>query len=171
MAVISGPGVLLQEDFAAATIDSTKWLTSNRGFEPTGAGTFTVAQSAGALEISGSVDQDFWPGASLKTAKSYVATKEVNLSFEVDRVLLEPAGTGGRTGVYITTGDRSKYVFLSQNSEGNTNWQVNVNPATSTGINPTGAGFVLGAFSTLTDTGRHRLKLLADGETVEVFLD
>jgi hypothetical protein len=170
-AVISGPGVLLQDDFASATIDSLKWQTSNQGFEATGAGTFTVAQNAGALEINGSVDTDFWPGASLKTAKSYVATKEVNLAFEVDRVSLEQVGTGGRTGVFITTGDRSKYVFLSQNSEGNTNWQVNVNPATSTGINPTGAGFVLAPFSTIRDVGRHRIKLVADGESVEVFLD
>src|SRR6266496_3631956 len=77
VAVISGPGVLLQEDFAAATIDSTKWQTSNRGFEATGTGTFTVAQNAGALEINGGVDTEFWPGASLKTTKSYVATKEV----------------------------------------------------------------------------------------------
>jgi hypothetical protein len=171
VAVISGPGVLLQEDFAAATIDSTKWQTSNRGFEATGAGTFTVAQTAGALEINGTVDTDFWPGASLKTAKSYVATKEVNLAIEVDRVLLEPVGSGARSGVFITTGDRSKYVFFSQNSEGNTNWQVNVNPATSTGINPTGGGFVPPAFSTVTDLASHRVRLVADGETVEVFLD
>jgi len=171
VAVISGPGVLLEENFAAATIDSAKWQTSSQGFEATGTGTFTVLQTAGALEINGSVDTDFWPGASLKTAKSYVATKEVNLAFEVDRVLLEQTGTGGRTGVYITTGDRSKYVFLSHNSEGNANWRLNVNPATSTGITPTGAGFVLAAFSTVIDTGRHRMKLQADGETVEVFLD
>ena len=45
-------------------------------------------QNAGALEISGSVDTEFWPGASLKTTKSYVATKEVNLAFETDRVNL-----------------------------------------------------------------------------------
>src|SRR5207247_1602779 len=138
-----------------------------QGFEATGTGTFTVAQNAGALEINGTVDTDYWPGASLKTAKSYVATKEVNLAIEVDRVLLEPVGSGGRAGVFITTGDRSKYVFFSQNSEGNTNWQVNVNPATSTGINPTGGGFVLPAFSTVTDLASHRVRLVADGETVE----
>jgi hypothetical protein len=171
VAVISGAGVLLQEDFAAASIDPAKWRTNAQGFEATGTGTFTVTQTGGALEINGSVDADFWPGASLKTLGSYVATKEVNLSFEVDRVLLEHASTGARSGVYITTGDRSKYLFLSQNTEGSANWQLNINPATSTGINPTGAGFVPSAFSTVTDLGRHRIKLVADGETVEVFLD
>jgi hypothetical protein len=171
VAVISGPGLLLEENFAAATIDSGKWQISNQGFEATGMGTFTVAPNAGQLEINGSVDTDFWPGASLKTVRSFVATKEVNLAFEVDRVSLEQVGTGGRAGVYITTGDRSKYVFLSHNTEGNANWQLNVNPATSTGINPTGGGFILGPFSTVTDLGRHRIKLVADGETVEVFLD
>jgi len=48
---------------------------------------------------------------------------------------------------------------------------VNVNPATSTGINPTGGGFVPPAFSAVTDLARHRVRLVADGETVEVFLD
>jgi len=171
VAVISGTGVLLEENFAAGSIDTGKWQTNAQGFEATGSGTFTVAQTGGALEVSGGVDVDFWPGASLKTAGSYVATREVNLSFEVDRVLLEQAGTGGRAGVFITTGNRSRYLFFSQNTEGSANWQVNVNPATSTGINPTGAGFVPAAFSTITDLGRHRIKLVADGETVEVFLD
>ncbi|MCI0534970.1 MAG: hypothetical protein L0Z50_07065, partial [Verrucomicrobiales bacterium] len=163
-AVISGPGVVLEEDFASATIDNTKWQTSTQGFE-TGTGTFTVAASGGTLQITGATDTDFWPGASLKTAKSYVATRDLNLVFEVDRVSIEQIGTAGRTGVFITTADRSRYVFFSQNV-GENNWQVNVNPGTPTG-NPAG----LAAFAALTDVGRNRIKLVADGQTVEVFLD
>jgi hypothetical protein len=163
-AVISGPGVVLQEDFAATTVDNTKWQTSTQGFE-TGTGTSTVSQTAGALQITGAADADFWPGASLKTAKSYVATRDLNLAFEVDRVSIEQVGTAGRTGVYITTADRSEFVFFSQNV-GENNWQVNVNPGSPTG-NPAG----LAAFAAVTDTGKHRMKLVADGQTVEVFLD
>ena len=164
VAVIAGPSLLVQDDFAAATIDPTKWQTSTVGLE-TGTGTFTVAQNAGVLEISGSADADFWPGASLKTAKSYVATKEVNLSVEVDRVSIEQAGTAGRTGVFLTTADRSRYVFFSQDA-GENNWEVNVNPGTPTGNQP-----ALPAFAGVTDTTNHRIKLVADGETVEVFAE
>src|SRR5206468_3200247 len=105
----------VQDDFAGATIDTAKWQTSNAPFE-TGTGTFAVTQTGGALDISGSTDTDAWPGASLKTAKSYVATKDLNLSFEVDRVSIEQAGAGARTAVFITTGDRSRFVYFAQNA-------------------------------------------------------
>jgi hypothetical protein len=164
VAVISGPAVLLQEDFASTTIDTAKWQTSNRGFE-TGTGTFTVAPNAGALEINGTAETDFWPGASLKTAKNYLAVKDLNLSFEVDRVSIDQAGTAGRTGVFITTDDRSKFVFFAQNV-GETGWEVNVNPGS-----PTGSGAAIAAFAGVTDTGSHKMKLVADGSNVEVFLD
>jgi hypothetical protein len=163
-AVISGPGVVLEESFTSTTIPAAEWQTSMQGFE-TGTGPFTVAATGGTLQISGSAEADFWPGASLKTVKSYIATKELNLVFEVDRVSIEQIGTAGRTGVFITTADRSQYVFFSQNV-GENNWQVNVNPGTPTG-NPAG----LPAFAALTDVGRNRMKLVADGQTVEVFLD
>ena len=164
VAVISNPGVVLQEDFAAATLDTSKWQVSKRSFE-VGTGTYDVAVKGGALEISGVGMDNYWGGASLKTAKSYVATKELNLVFEMDRVLIEQVGTAGRTGIFITTDDRSKYVLFSQNV-GENNWQVNVNPG-----NPTGGGTTLTAFSGVTDTAKHRMKLVADGQTVEVFLD
>ncbi len=163
-AVISGPGVVLEENFAANTIDNTKWQTSTNGFE-TGTGAYTVTQTGGTLQISGTTDADFWPGASLKTAKTYVATRDLNLSFEVDRVSLAQDGTAGRSGVFITTADRSKFVFFGQNV-GENNWEVNVNPGSATG-----SGTAVTAFADVTDTGSHKLKLVADGKTVEVFLD
>jgi hypothetical protein len=164
-AVISGPGVVLTENFAAATIDNTKWQTSLRPFE-VGTGTFTVTQAGGELNISGTTETDAWAGASLKTAKSYVATKELILEVEVDRVSNEQVGSAGRTGVFLTTGDRSRYVFFGHNL-GENGWQVNVNPGT-----PIGNVGNIPAFDALdTDTGRHRMKLIADGSTVEVFLD
>ena len=168
VAVISGPGPILQEDFASTTIDATKWKTSQQSFEAGSTGTFEVAAKGGQLDISGVATGDgtlYWPGASLKTVKSYVATKELNLAFEVDRVLIEQPGTAARTGVFITTDDRSKYVFFSQDA-GENNWQVNVNPGT-----PTGNQAAIQAFAAITDTGKHRIRMVADGQTVEVFLD
>lgn len=165
VAVISGPGVALDENFTGNTIDTAKWQKSTQGFEATGAGTYDVSQSGGTLVIAGTTDTSFWAGASLKTVKSFVATKELNLQFDVDRVSLDQAGSAGRTGVYITTADRSKFVFLGQNV-GENNWQVNVNPG-----NPTGGGTTLGVFSDKTAVGLNHLQLVADGSTVEVFLD
>ncbi|PYI79802.1 MAG: hypothetical protein DME26_22770, partial [Verrucomicrobia bacterium] len=99
-------------------------------------------------------------------AKSYVATKDLNLVVEVDRVSIEQAGVAGRTGVFLATGDRSRFVFFGQNVSGN-GWHVNVNPG-----NPTGAGSILPVFDSLdADAGLHKMKLVADGSTVEVFLD
>ena len=163
VAVISGPGIQLEENFAGA-IAPAKWQVSTAGFE-TGTGTYTVAANNGMLEISGTTDVDFWPGASLKSVNSFVATPDLLLSVEVDRVLIDQFGTAGRTGLYLTTADRTKFVFLGQNV-GENNWHVNVNPGS-----PTGAGTALGGFAAITDTGNHRLRLVANGETVEVFVD
>jgi len=164
VAVISGPGVLLTENFSSA-IDSGKWQTSAAGFE-TGTGTFTVNATGGVLEITGTTDTDWWAGSSIKTVQSFVATPDLNLSVEVDRVMVNHTATAARTGVFLTTSDRSRFVFFGHNL-GETGWQVNVNPG-----NPTGSGTALSAFSGLNeDQGSHRLKLVADGENVEVFLD
>ncbi|MDA1278004.1 MAG: hypothetical protein O2960_28750, partial [Verrucomicrobia bacterium] len=165
VAVISGPALLLEENFAGANIDSSKWKVSNQSFEAAGVGTFAVTQAGGTLNIEGFTDADFWGGGSLKTANSYLATKDLNLVFEMDRVFMDQVGTAGRTGVFITTDDRSKFVFFSQNV-GQNNWQVNVNPGTSTG-----QGTTLSAFAGVTDLDKHRMKMVADGKTVEVFLD
>lgn len=170
IAVISGPGVQLSEDFSGAAINTTRWVVSNRGFE-TGTGTFTVAQVGGQLVIDGitsSEDPNYWAGATLKSVNSYVATKDVSLSVEVDRVSLAQIGTAGRSGVYLTTGDRSRFVYFGQNTENN--WQVNVNPGS-----PAGGGTAIAAFGAatdaLSDAGAHRIKMVADGSFVEVFLD
>ncbi len=163
VAVISGPMLALEENFAGAAVDATKWQASNVGFE-TGSGVYNVTQTGGALEIEGQTDTDFWPGASLKTVKSYVATRDLNLVVEVDRVAVDLSGTAGRTGVYLTNADRSRYLHFSQNfGELGNGWQVNPGSI--------GDGTNLGALDALdADQGRHRMRLVANGQTVEVFV-
>lgn len=170
--VVEGPGVRLEENFAASTINTARWQVNNQGFEA-GQGEFEVVQTGGQLRISGYVNVGYWPGATLKTVQSFTATKDLPLEFEMDRVSIDPTGywgltdsTGARTGVLITTDNRSQYVFFGQNM-GETGWQVNVNPG-----NPTGSGTALTVFADQNPSrGQHRLRLVADGEMVEVFLD
>ncbi len=169
--VVPGPGVRLTDEFTSGTIDAAKWVRNDAGFE-TGSGTFDVTQTGGQLQISGIIDvAAYWGGASLKTVNEYIATPDLPLLFDMDRVSVdnlyfETPATGARTGVFITTADRSQFVFFGQDL-GETGWEVNVNPG-----NPTGSGTALAAFSALaTDQGNHHLKLVADGSTVEVFLD
>ncbi len=167
VAVVSDPGVLLEEDFAGGSINNSRWTTSNQGFG-NGEGAFNVEQDGGQLKISGFSDTDTWAGASLKSANSYLATEDLNLVFEVDRVAIDQFGSAGRTGVFITNDDRSRFVFFSQQVEDNDNafWRVNVNPGS-----PGGGGTVLTAFTAMEDLGEHNMRLVADGSSVEVFLD
>jgi len=167
VAVVSDPGIRLEEDFEGGAIDSSNWTTSNQGFG-TGTGSFEPNQGGGTLTINGIVDTDDWAGASLKTANSYLATSDLHLSFEVDRISIDQFGTAGRAGVFISNSDRSEFVFFSQEVDENDNaqWRVNVNPGS-----PTGGGTVINAFADMEDLGEHRIKLLADGSEVEVFLD
>jgi len=173
--VVPGPGVRLTDDFSAGTLDTAKWEINDAPFE-TGVGTFEVAQSGGTLNVSGTLDQTaYWDGASARTVGEFIATKDLSLSFEVDRVSVaneymdlgpEYTASAVRTGVFITTADRSQFVFFGQDL-GETGWQVNVNPG-----NPTGSGTAIAAFAGLaSDKGNHRLKLVATGSEVEVFLD
>jgi hypothetical protein len=86
---------------------------------------------------------------------------------QVDRLSIDPSiSTAARTGIYLSTSDRSQFIFFGQNY-GETGWQVNLNPGS-----PTGSGIALSAFNALAqDTGPHRLKIIADGDVAEVFLN
>ena len=166
--IVQPAGVRLTEDFASATLNPAKWEENLQGFEATGTGVFLTDLTAtpGTLEIYGQVDTDFWPGMSIKTVENFTATQLFPLIVEVDRLAVEPTATAARTGIYLTTDDRSQFIFFGQNF-GETGWQVNVTPG-----NPTGSGTALGAFASLAgDVGPHRLKIVADGEIAEVFLD
>jgi hypothetical protein len=174
--VIKGPGVVLEETFAGAALDTTKWQVSNKPFE-TATGTYEVKQEDGVLKISGTTAEQYWAGASIKTVADFTATKDLALLVEVDRVSIDPLrqldlvnSSGARTGVFLGTytaaGDRDAFIFFGQDL-GETGWEVNLNPG-----NPTGSGTSLAAFDSLdAETNQHRLKLYADGTKAEVFLN
>lgn len=156
-------GTVLEDTFSS-TLDSTKWEVSNRGFE-SGIGDFTVATSNGQLNIAGTLTAQYWGGAGVRTVESYSASRDLELVFEVDRTSMERTGTAARSAIFITSADRSRFVAFSQN-HGENGWTANVNPG-----NPTGGGTTLTALNTRNDLGAHKMKLVANGETVSVYLD
>ncbi len=112
-----------------------------------------------------------WGGALASTREdSFPATPDINLVAEVDRVSVEANGTS-RSGIILTSADRSRYLFFSQQykdgiDSGAATWHVNVSPGL-----PSGTGTVIPAFSGMDSNGTYRLGLVADGSMVEVFLD
>lgn len=175
--VVKGATVLLEDSFTGNTLDATKWRVSNQAFE-TGEGTFDVSQTGNALQISGNATSQYWSGASIQTVGDFTASKDLPLVFQVDRISMESSSlagiptTGARSGIYITSYDNDNnrttpYVLLSQDlgdAESPTGWVANASA--------TGAGAALPALVDLgSDTGNHRLKLVADGAQAEVFVD
>ncbi len=179
VAVVLGPGVRLTENFSGTALNTNVWQVDNNGFETTGVGTFSVSVGGNTLNLSGTCNQmSYWPGIAIETVNAFTATPELPLAFDMDRLYVDVISpltfindTGARTGVYITTAGRSptnaanRYVFFGQDY-GETGWEVNVNPGT-----PTGAGTSISQFTSLNDTNKHHLRLLADGSQVQVFVD
>ncbi len=115
-------------------------------------------------------DANSWAGASALNRNSFLATPDINLVAEVDRVSVEADGAS-RSGIFLTSADRSRYLFLSQeyrdgSDSGAATWHVNVSPGS-----PSGTGTVIPAFSGMDGNGTYRLGMVADGSMVEVFLD
>lgn len=164
--VLPPVGVLLQDDFAGSSIDTTKWQEDPTAFE-TGAGTYTMTETGGTLVVQGALDvAQYWGGTRLKSVQNFVATKELNLVCEVDRVSVEETGTAARTGVMIANADRTQFVSVSHNTDEG-GWMINVNPG-----NPTGGGTLIPALNASLNTlGNHRIKVVADGEGVNVSVD
>ena len=168
--IVESAGVRLEDEFAGASLDTTLWETSAQGFED-GQGFFDVTVNGGVLDITGDTSVPFWAGASIRTLDSFTATEDLPLTVELDRVAVDPSpgsaaeATAVRSGVFLTTADRSTFIFFGQNL-GETGWVVNLNPG-----NPTGSGTAISAFASLNDQGEHHLKLVANGETADVYLD
>ena len=164
--VLPPTGVLMQDDFSASAIDTAKWQIDPTGFE-VGAGTFTVTQPNGTLVVNGALDvANYWGGTRLKTAQGFVATREQNLVLEVDRVSVEEVGSAARTGLMIANADRSQFVYVSHNTDEG-GWMMNYNPGLATG-----GGTLIPAWNTtLNNNGNHHIKVVADGEGVDVYVD
>lgn len=169
--VSSPAGINLQDDFASAALDPVKWARNDVPFEPNGTGSFDATVANGQLTISGSADGQYWGGISVRSVPTFTATKDLPLVVEVDRVGIDRTktlidgtpSTAARSSLWLANADRSQYIMFAQNL-GENGWQVNVNS--------TGGGSDIPAFNALDgSTNQHRMKLVADGQGVDVYLD
>jgi hypothetical protein len=183
VAVIQGPGVRFTDDFAGTALSTANWQVDTNGFNDNGVGQFEVGVTNNILYLSGACTvDDYWPGIAAETKATYTATPELPLQVDVDRVLLNPVSstttlidTGARSGVFLTTANRSQtnttgWVFFSQDygSSENNSWGENDNIN-----NASGTDTPIPVFNTATEntTNLHHMELLANGTTVQFFLD
>ena len=123
------------------------------------------------MQVVATGTANFWGGASLASELTFSAGTTTPVTFEVDRVAHSGSGSATRTGMFVTDQTRSRYVFFSDDV-GESGWTYNrkINQA---GDNPTGGGININAFDgpAFDDLGNHRMKAVADGQTVKLYLD
>jgi hypothetical protein len=161
--------VTLCDTFTDATLNPA-WRINPMAFE-TGTADSSFTLTGGRLQVAASGTANFWGGASLATELTFSAGTTTPVTFEVDRVSHTGTGSASRTGIYVTDQTRSRYVFFSDDV-GEAGWTYNrkINQA---GDNPTGGGININAFDgpAFDDLGNHRMKAVADGQTVKLYLD
>ena len=164
----------MSENFDANTLDTNKWSLDNLRFEMdySGVADSTAVINSGVLEISSIPTEHWWPGLAISTAPIYQASLADPLNLEFDRVLHSGSGSGTRTAVWITDANRSNYVCFADNTEGNLGWSYNWRIGQS-GDRPYGAGADIAAFNggAFDDGGLHRVNLVANGATVQIYVD
>ena len=163
------PPVVFSDLFEDATT-AEKWRVNETSFE-TGVGSpnVTLNDSNTAIVLSAGVAGNFWPGVALTSERTFSASAEDPLHLQIERVSVEGEGSAYRSGVWISTADRSQYVFFGQNI-GENGWQYN-RLIGAEGDSATGSGVNIDAFDALDDdTGPQTLRIVANGSTVQLFL-
>ncbi|HUF61376.1 MAG TPA: hypothetical protein VMN36_04825 [Verrucomicrobiales bacterium] len=163
-----GQAVVLEDNFNSGVLQD-HWAFDQRPFE-TGSVEVGGGLAGGAMVIEVTAFENYWGGFALSTERTFQASAANPLSFEITRVLDEGVGTATRSGVWISDQSRTHYVFFAQNI-GEGGWQYN-RRINEPGDNAAGAGTNLAAFDALDDdTGSHRMRLVANGSTAQLYLD
>jgi hypothetical protein len=162
--------ILFSDDFESGTIDPAKWQLDDKPFE-SGVSDIQAYENGGVLEFSGTVTAQYWPGLNLVAVPTFKASLQTNLVVTVDRVSELGAGTASRSAIWITDANRSNYVlFADDRNEGG--WHYN-RKIGQNGDSPNGSGVDIAAFNdpSFDDGGYHRVKVVANGETVKLYVD
>jgi hypothetical protein len=176
------PVTLLSDNFAGSTIDSSKWIEDATPLVEGGLATAgsSLTISDGTVFMNVICEAADWPGYTLWTTKSFSASATSPVVFEIDRTKMEYVLVGGtsakqRTGIWIKS-PSGQYVFFSDFGSWDATpggWQYHRSIGQA-GDNPvTGAGTYISAFNAakFTDQKDHRMKAVANGSTVKLFLD
>lgn len=170
----ANPGTLLFEDlFMGTEISATDWLREDKSWEstnPSAAGDLTVTPSWGVM-LDYTLTANYWGGTAFWTQKSYKASKIDPLAFVVDREQFSygEGATGARCAILVRSSDGTKWIQIADASDtvGYMGWVYNHYVD-----KPTGAGVQMAALNALfADRGKHTVKLVADGQTVKVYVD
>ena len=159
--------VVLSDDFESGAL-APHWNFDDSPFET---GTVDIGGGLvdGTMRLEVTAFSDFWGGFALRTERTFAASIENPLTYQVTRVSDEGIGIT-RSGAWIMNSDRSQYILVSQNI-GEGGWQYN-RQIGQEGDSATGAGVNMDAYDELDeDFGAHVIRLVANGSSVQIFLN
>src|SRR6266571_4263046 len=162
--------VIFSDDFSASTIDTNKYQPDAPFFEG-GLGDIHAQAGNGVMQFVGTTTQQWWSGATLRVVPTFTASEGANVAVSIDRVAEAGIGTASRSALWILDETRTKYVlFADVRAEGG--WRYN-RKIGENGDAPTGSGTDIALFNgaSFDDGGLHRMKIVADGKTVKLYLD
>src|SRR6266496_555068 len=162
--------VVFSDDFAASTIDTNKYQADAPFFEG-GLGDIHAQAGNGVMQFVGTTTQQWWSGATLRIVPTFTASEGANVAVSIDRVAEAGLGSASRSALWILDETKTKYVlFADVRVEGG--WRYN-RKIGENGDAPTGSGTDIAVFNgaSFDDGGLHRMKIVADGKTVKLYLD
>ncbi len=179
VSVTAVPDTLFSDDFSSGTLSG--WNEESEALDGTGLPTETsgIRMENGQVMIDVTVEVALWPGFALFTSDTFAASATEPLSFELDRtdldfVLTTGAGSEQRTGVYIRDSS-GNFIFFNDyvaHDGRNYGWRYNKSVGDADD-DPSGTGVNIPAFDggKFDDREGHTMKILANGETVKLYLD
>jgi hypothetical protein len=182
VSVVSPPVTLMSDTFDSA-LDPQRWETDATGLSETGAltGESGISIEDGTVRMHAVAESGPWPGLGVTAVETFNASSTEPVIFEIDRVRLTfslVTGTGAkqRTGIWITDSTRSNYLFFGEYATHDGavgGWQYNRSIGQPGDTPLPAGGAVIPAFTpaVFNDRGNHRLKAIANGSTVKLYLD
>src|SRR5438876_7135140 len=162
--------IVFSDDFSSNTIDTNKYQPDAPFFEG-GIGDIHATAHDGVIEFVGTTTQQWWSGGTLRVAPTFAASEAINLAVSIDRVAEAGMGTASRSALWILDETKTKYVLFAD-VRGEGGWRYN-RKIGEDGDAPTGSGTDIVPFNgaSFDDGGLHRMRIVADGKTVKLYLN
>ncbi len=178
LTVLSGMRDPYYED-ELTTIDSNKWNVSTRGFEyltnPLGDCESVITESEEGITIDVTLTHNYWGGRAYYFKEGFKASVENPAIFEVVRKQMSYEGTGARTSIIISNADGTKWINMAELNDENVHYGWGYNKLTGAPDDKSDGRIVemtnINSVAGITDMGEHTLKMVANGSTVELYVD